>query len=492
MAHEGYYSDSANLTNVNDALVQSELYKNQAQAAASSATTSAATAASAATTATTKAAEAVSSAAAALSSESTAVNSATTAAASSASASTSASNAATSESNAATSASNAASTLANALVKTNNLSDVTNVVTARSNLGLVKQTSASDTTTGAVLTQGAFNLGIGNFAKNAIINGRMDLAQGGTSFPAIVNGAYSLDQWQLGYVSSAVITTSQQLDATFPSEFQYCLQHQVTTADASIAAGDACYAQTQIEGYNARQFIGKPTTLSFWVRSAKTGVHCIQLLNGVGDRSYVLEYTVAVANTPQKVTVSVPNGLITAGTWNWTNGSGLVIRFALSAGTTFQTSPNAWQTGNFLATTNQVNVLDTVGNIFAITGVQLEVGSVATTFEHRPYWQELALCQRYYQIVGNGFSGAANGSTTSLVLYGTLPVTMRANPTFTGVAGAGAGGVVRVGGTNETFSGYTSGSFGVSGGFYTVSGSGYTLGNPYIGVTNAASLSARL
>ena len=302
------------------------------------------------------------------------------------------------------------------------------------------QATPGDTTPGVLLIQNAYNLGVGNFAKNKIINGKMEIAQAGTSFPGIASGAYSLDQWQAGYVTSAITTAFQQVDASFPAEFQYCLNHQVTTADTSIAAGDNYYIQQQIEGFNARDLIGSPITLSFWVKSAKTGVHCVQLLNKAGDRSYVMEYTIAAANMPQKVTLTVPVGLITAGTWNWTTGAGLLIRLALAAGTTFQTTPNAWQTGNFLATANQVNVLDTVGNIFAITGVQLERGSVATPFEHRQYGQELALCQRYYI---QGLTERRDGRDTAAGrvsrVWVDLPVQMRAAPTTTQVTAGGIG-----------------------------------------------------
>jgi hypothetical protein len=113
----------------------------------------------------------------------------------------------------------------------------------------------------------------------------------------------------------------------------------------------------------------------------------------------------------------VVGGLITAGTWNYTNGAGLEVDFTLLGGTNFQSTPNAWQTGDFIATANQVNCLDTVDNIFAITGVQLEVGAVATPFEHRNYGAELQLCQRYYERLGadglRTFFGTGGCTTTT-------------------------------------------------------------------------------
>jgi hypothetical protein len=263
--------------------------------------------------------------------------------------------------------------------------------------------------------------------RNRIINGAMTIAQRGTSFAAIANAAYSLDRYKTEYVTSAVTTVSQQADVPSSNEFQNSLRVAVTTADASIAAGDVYVITQAIEGYNVRDLIGRTFTLSFWVRSSKTGVHCVALANGISDRSYVVQYTINAANTWESKTVTVSGGLITAGTWDWTNGLGLKVRFALAVGATFQTTANAWQTGNFSATSAQVNCLDTIGNIFAITGVQLEPGSVATTFEQRPIGMELALCQRYYE---TGFAEQLNntGASTTVGFTTFYKVTKRDVP----------------------------------------------------------------
>lgn len=265
--------------------------------------------------------------------------------------------------------------------------------------------------------------------RNKIINGKMEIAQRGTSFPAAAFGAYTLDRWAYASVGSVVATISQQADAPVSNEFQSSLRATITTADTSIAPGDYALLTQRVEGFNVRDLIGRTFTLSFWVRSSKTGTHCVSLGNAGGNRSLVLEYTVIATNTWEFKTITVTGGLITAGTWDWTIGIGINLRFIMASGTTYQSTAGAWQVGDFLGTSNQVNCLDTVGNIFAITGVQLEVGSVATPFEHRPYGQEMELCRRYYR-------STAFRHTVSLYAAGaydsiSFPTdTMRATPTM--------------------------------------------------------------
>jgi hypothetical protein len=233
--------------------------------------------------------------------------------------------------------------------------------------------------------------------KNRIINGGMDIAQRGTSLASPANNAYLVDRFVLGGSGSATVTMSQQADAPSSNEFQNSLRIAVTSPDGAIATSDQTHIRQTIEGYNLRGLIGRDFVLSFWVRSSKTGTHCVSFRNSGLDRSYVVEYTVSAVDTWENKTVVLAAGLITAGTWNYTNGTGLYVGWSLACGSDFQTSAAAWQAGNFLATDNQVNCLDTAGNIFAITGVQLESGNLATAYEHRSFGVELALCQRYFE-----------------------------------------------------------------------------------------------
>jgi hypothetical protein len=277
--------------------------------------------------------------------------------------------------------------------------------------------------------------------RNRIINGDMRISQRGTSLAAIATGTYLLDRWVWIQSGAMVCTVSQSTDV--PNDtFQNSYRVDVTTADTSIATGDVALVQQRIEGYNTRDLIGTIFTLSFWVKSPKTGIHCVSLKNqGTGspvvpDRSYVVEYTVTTANTWEYKTITINGGLITTGTWDWTNGIGLSIDFALAAGTTFQTTAGSWQTGNFVATANQVNVMDNTANDFFLTGVQLEPGSVATPFERRSYGQELALCQRYYWKGNLPIMRNFTGSTIAVQSSIGFPVKMRQAPTVTIGTGA--------------------------------------------------------
>lgn len=292
------------------------------------------------------------------------------------------------------------------------------------------------------ITSTSFNDGqLGGF-RNKIINGGMNIAQRGTSI-AVNTSGYTLDRWTFSNDSSvpSLVTVTQSTDvptSTTLSSNYYSLRATVTTADTSISTTDYGMLGTPLEGYNVRDLIGRTFTISFWVRSAKTGTHCVSLRNAGNDRSYVLEYTVNTINTWEYKSVTVHGGLITAGTWDWTTGY-MYLNFSIKAiGSTFQTTAGAWQTGNFIGTSGQVNVADTVGNIFAITGVQMEVGNIATPFEQRLQTLELFLCERYYQLYsgfGQGnkitFKSYAPSAPGTYYIPGLLRTTMRTNPVTT-------------------------------------------------------------
>lgn len=257
--------------------------------------------------------------------------------------------------------------------------------------------------TGGTVVATSYNGGQLAGLRNKIINGAMEVAQRGTSFTVTTgtSAIYSLDRWTRVSSTSAVLTVTQSSDGPATDlTLPYSLRATVATADATVGAAEYSVIAQKIEGYSARDLVGKTFTLGFWVRSAKVGTHCVSFYNntypGV-DQSYVAEYSISAANTWEFKEITVIDGLPTTGTWDWTNGAGLTVAWALYCGTNRQIAPGSWQAAWGLGTASQVNVLDTVGNIFALTGVQLEVGSGVTPFEHRPFGMELALCQRYYE-----------------------------------------------------------------------------------------------
>lgn len=265
--------------------------------------------------------------------------------------------------------------------------------------------------------------------RNRIINGDMRIGQRGISFSGITN-SYALDRFLYSSATTAVVNITQSNDVPAGSGLQYSMRATIGTADTSIAADDHSVINQMIEGFNVADLVGVPITVSFWVKSSKTGTHCFRLRNAGGDKSYVTEYTVSASNTWEKKSITVPGGLITSGTWNFTNGVGLILSWVLATGSTYQTSTtSAWVNSNSFGTANQVNCLDGVGNVFAITGIQVEKGLVATPFDFRPYSVELAMCQRYFITF---FMVIETGGLHQTV---TFPVTMRTTPT---ISGAGA------------------------------------------------------
>lgn len=259
---------------------------------------------------------------------------------------------------------------------------------------------------------------VGGFSrKNLLINPHLIIGQR-LAFPAATaaNGLYVWDRWRYLKSGDMVHTISQSSDC--PTSAQtggYAANSgsiDVTTADASMAAGDYCYLMTYVEGYDYRRLSGQYGTLSFWIKSHKTGIFCVSFLNNASNYSYIAEYTVNVADTWEKKTITVLFN--SAGTWEYDTDVGVRIRFCLACGSTNQGTANVWANADKLATANQVNGTDSTDNITYITQLQLELGQQATDFEWRDFGAEVVLCQRYFEKSYNldvtpGTSGAVGG-----------------------------------------------------------------------------------
>ena len=242
-----------------------------------------------------------------------------------------------------------------------------------------------------------------SFLRNRIINGDMRIDQRNAGAAVNANGGnatYPVDRFYSQVYNTTGNTTGQQ-SSIAPAGFTNSMKISVQTADTSVGATDQVWYGQAIEGYNIADLGfgaagASSITLSFWVYSNVTGTYCVTFKNSAQNRGYTAEYTISASNTWEKKTITIAGD--TTGTWLTTNGVGINIWFVLMAGSSQQTTANTWNSGSgTIATSNQVNFMSSTSNAWYITGVQLEVGSVATPFERRLYGQELALCQRYYE-----------------------------------------------------------------------------------------------
>ena len=271
--------------------------------------------------------------------------------------------------------------------------------------------------------------------KNRIINGdmRIDQRNAGASVTLTAGGIYTVDRWQ-GVEDTDGAMTAQQ-DTSTPAGFINSVKCTTTTADGTLTTTQNVQFRQAIEGLNVADLAwgtanAKTVTLSFWVRSSLTGTFGGSLRNSAVNRSYPFTYSISVADTWEQKSVTIAGD--TSGTWLTTNGIGVTLTFSLGAGPDRVGTAGAWAGANYTGATGETSVIGTLNATWYITGVQLEVGSVATPFERRPYGTELMLCQRYYWVYtsSNNYIGILQAYSSSAV-YGVLvniPVTMRATP----------------------------------------------------------------
>jgi len=284
--------------------------------------------------------------------------------------------------------------------------------------------------------------------KNRIINGAMviDQRNAGASVAVTTSDTYVTDRFATQIFGSGTGRFTAQQVSTVPTGFAKSLQLTVTTTDASPAAGYGYCIQQRIEGYNVADLLfgsasAQTVTLSFWVRSSVTGSFGFLLNNASVTRNYGVLYTISAANTWEQKTITIAGD--TTGTWETTNLNGLGVTFCLGGGSTrtVSTGWNANATGSTPSfVTGGTNLMATNGATFYITGVQLEKGSTATSFDYRPIGTELALCQRYYVkfVTPSGSQFLSCGqsiSATQARFPFAIPCPLRGTPsiTFSGV-----------------------------------------------------------
>ena len=274
--------------------------------------------------------------------------------------------------------------------------------------------------------------------RNLIHNGAMKIAQRGT-VTGHTSGGISCDRYRLIISGGGQVTTSQDTDVPAATNgFKNSLKIDCTTADTSVAAGDYAILYQRIEGQDLQHLLygtssAKQITVQFWVKSAKTGIHIVELRHMDAIYQNSQQYTISSADTWEKKTVTFV-GYPTTAFDNDANGS-LQIAWWLLAGSTLgggTHNSNTWHNTQANRAVGQVNVLDNTANNFYLTGVQMEVSDSASEFEHRSFGEELSLCRRYYQkLVGSSYYGGFHAYTGSSSVYVQLVPSMRAAPTVT-------------------------------------------------------------
>ena len=282
--------------------------------------------------------------------------------------------------------------------------------------------------------------------RNLVINGAMRVAQRGTSSTGVSSGAdyLTIDRFKFSMSSAGVWDISQSTTVPSGEGFAYSQKIDCTTADSSLDASNYLIFVTSLEGQNLQHTkfgtsSAEKLTLSFWVRSAKTGTYVVEFVNSAagGNKHQSQSYTISSADTWEKKTITIDGDTATA--FDNSAGADLSLYFWLAAGSTYSggTLNTSWNSNtNANRAVGQVNLADSTSNDWYITGVQLEVGDNATPFEHLTIGEELALCQRYFfKAVPSGALVAwAHPLTTGDTVYRrctlAFPVEMRDHPTI--------------------------------------------------------------
>ena len=284
-------------------------------------------------------------------------------------------------------------------------------------------------------TQNTAAIGFG--FKSRIINGAMviDQRNAGASVTPSADG-YILDRFaQFQSVPSKFSFQQNAGAVTPPIGFSNYFGCTVVSA-YSIIAGSYYIIRQNIEGFNTADFgwgtsSASPATLSFWVRSSLTGTFGGSLSNSAANRSYPFTYSIPTANTWIYVTLTIAGD--TTGTWLTNSSTGIQVNLGLGVGSTYSGTAGSWAVGNLTSATGAVSVVGTSGATFYITGVQLEKGSTATSFDYRDYGRELIMCQRYLPVWSGADIGAVFQAGGATLLYGSLPCAVQTRVPATGI-----------------------------------------------------------
>jgi hypothetical protein len=285
-------------------------------------------------------------------------------------------------------------------------------------------------------TESGYSLGAGNSSsfKNRFINGAMVIDQrnnGASVTPT--SSAYTVDRWQA--VCSVASKFSIQQNAgsvTPPSGFVNYTGCTITSA-YTVTANDFFLIGQRIEGFNTADWrwgtaSAQTVTLSCWVRSSLTGTFGGVVGNGNTSRSYPFTFNIPSANTWTLISVTIPGDV--TGLWNINANQGVVVWFSLGSGSNYAGTAGSWVSANLNGATGQNQVVQTNGATFYFTGAQIELGTVATSFDYRPFGTEFQLCQRYYEVGGNNAPTQVEGGGTNVWISIQYKVTKRADPTI--------------------------------------------------------------
>jgi hypothetical protein len=323
--------------------------------------------------------------------------------------------------------------------------------------------------------------------KNRIINGAMVINQRATS---ITDAGFVTDRWQYTPSLASKATISQDT-SVYPTGFNASLK-VLSSSAYTVGASELFIVRQAIEGFNVADlgwgFAGaQPVTISFWVRSSLTGTFGGAVENLGINRCYVFSYSIPTANTWTQITITIAGD--TTGTWNTTNDVGIRVSFGLGVGSSFSGTAGSWGSTRLFSATGAVSVVGTNAATWYITGVQLEKGSTATSFDYRPYSAELALCQRYYQktSVSAGYKyitslGSGVNGTLARANY-QLKTSLRDTPTavdYSNIAVDDNAAVTAI--TSVTIFSASADSVGLN----LVAASGLTQYRPYFGTSNAS------